>query len=104
LNILDIIYVENIVMVTFTKLLVINIVARNCLGFARNSNTNLSERFDEFSISLMSLGCSEKKAVSLAEAKAEKTNNIHNITRHNAVTHVIPRKNCVSAIGMSIVD
>jgi hypothetical protein len=96
--------VEKMVMVTFIKLLVINIVAKNCFGFSRNSNTNLSERREEFSNSFMSFGKSEKKAVSLAEARAENSKSTHKITRYNTVVHVIPRKNCGSAIGMSMID
>lgn len=60
LNIIFMIYVENIVMEMFTKLLVIKIVTSKVLGFWRISRTNCSLRSDDDSNSLMSLGCNEK--------------------------------------------
>lgn len=97
LNISDIIYVENIVIVTFTKLLNIRIVARNCLGLFLISRTNFSAWLSEFSISLISLGRREKNAVSLPEAIADNNRSIIKIMRQIAEVHDNPMKKGVSA-------
>lgn len=96
LNIIAMIYVENMVMVTLTKLFVISIVANSLLGFCLISSTAFSDfRLDVFS-SLMSLGCKENSAVSLADAIAEQKSKMHNINKYRAVCHVNPLKNISS--------
>ena len=93
LNIIFMMYVENIVMDILTKLLAINIVTRRVLGFWRISNTNCSLRFEDDSSSLMSLGCNEKKAVSLEEAIAEHKSNPHINIKQNTTFTEMPMKN-----------
>ena len=60
--------------VTFTKLLVIRIVASSRSLLLSKREIRLSDGFFSSSITLKSLGDKEKNAISEAEAKAEKSN------------------------------
>ena len=61
--------------VTFTKLLDINIVANNFSESFNKAIIRLSERCSSSSISLRSLGEREKNAISDADTKPEANNN-----------------------------
>ena len=76
----------------FTKLFVIRIVTNKVLGFWRISRTKCSLRFEDDSSSLMSLGCSEKYAVSLEEAIAEQSKSMHIIIKQITTLVDMPMK------------
>ncbi len=101
LNIIFMIYVENIVMEMFTKLLVIKIVTSKVLGFWRISRTNCSLRSDDDSNSLMSLGCNEKYAVSLEDAIAEHSSSANNKIRQKTTLADMPMKKGSVAVADS---
>lgn len=66
---------QSIMMVTFTKLLDIRIVASNFSESSNKATIRLSEACSSFSISLRSLGEREKNAISEADTKPEANNN-----------------------------
>ena len=75
LNKLAEIYVERIMIPTFTKLFAISIVANSCLGFFRKLSKRFASLDFSFPSASISLGLSAKKATSAPEINAEVANN-----------------------------
>ena len=80
-------------MVTFTKLLLIRIVARSSLGLLRNSKTILSFLWLLWRSNAMSEGVSEKKAVSDPEIKPDITTRNMSTTIDKRTSSEKPIKN-----------